>query len=253
MASVSAYTFGMMRRHNCDGLRRKGKAAAPPGQGKPSPKSTAVTKPLTPAMESFIDHYMVRHNATRAYLDSHPGASYQTAATEGSRLYRDPRVSSAIEKLLADQRAQVRATAKRVLEEAAALAFSNLADTIDRDGNFIAPDKLPRHVGVALKKVKRREILGPTDKETGERQVVGHTVEFEMHDKPGALKLLALHFGVFAEPVRDLRVGTGFAAMLESAAARAREAAKAPLQRPRPAKRRLGGQSLNHIADSPTG
>ena len=44
------------------------------------------------------------------------------------------------------------------------------------------PADLPYPVALAVKKLRRKEILGaPND--AGERQVIGHTIEVEMHDK----------------------------------------------------------------------
>ena len=84
---------------------------------------------------------------------------------------------------------------------------------------MIPPNELDRDVAAAVKKLKRQEILGPPRKRGG-REVIGHAVEIEMHDKIAALRLLGQHYGLFVEQVRALD-RTEFAALLRDARARA--------------------------------
>jgi len=166
------------------------------GQGKPSRTGRALTLPLTPKQEAFILAWMVRRNATRAYQDAYPGACYSTASAEGSRLFRDHRISQKIQQLLAEERTRITSNAHKVTDTLAAIAFSSLADVLDDQGNVIPLTNLPRDVGQAVKKVKRREIIR-RDPSNGERKVIGHTIEVEMHDKVQPLRLLGLADGMF--------------------------------------------------------
>lgn len=172
------------------------------GQGKPSRIGRALALPLTAKQEAFILAWMVRRNATKAYQDAYPGACYSTASAEGSRLFRDPRISQEIKKMLAEERIRLASNAQKVTDTLAALAFSSIADVLDDQGNVIPLTQLPRDIGQAVKKIKRREIIG-VDLTTGEKKVVGHTIEVEMHDRVQPLRLLGLEVGLFTEKVEQ--------------------------------------------------
>jgi Terminase small subunit len=183
---------------------------------------------MTPAMELFVQRYMIRFNAERAYEDSHPNASWATCRTEGSKLLHDPRVASQIRALRGDARIRLanKRKANGVLDELSTMAFSNVADVFTGEGTIIPPHDMPREIAAAVKKVERTEILGALDEETGRRQILGHTVKLEMHDKVGPLKLLGQNLGIFTEPTPLVQLGKGFAAILEAANQRALEAVR---------------------------
>ena len=98
-----------------------------------------------------------------------------------------------------DQRKRLARSANRALDELSALAFSSLSDVYTKDGAIIAPADMPRDISVAVKKIKRKEIVGKDA--DGNQAVIGHTVEVEMHDKLGPLTKLGLHHGLFTARV----------------------------------------------------
>lgn len=56
-------------------------------------------KTLTSAQNDFVDAYLSNGgNATRAYMELHPGASRATAMTAGSRFMANPTVRNAIDR-----------------------------------------------------------------------------------------------------------------------------------------------------------
>ena len=146
-------------------------------------------------MEMFVRQYLVRFNATRAYMDSHPKASWATANSEGSKLLADPRISKEITRGVADLTARYQQTAQRTLEAIALIAYSCITDAFDGSGALLPPEKMPRETAAAIKRIVRIEILG-TDP-NGNSTVVGHTVKIELHDKLAALRLLGQHYGLF--------------------------------------------------------
>lgn len=126
----------------------------------------------------------------------------------------DPRIAKQIRRLVAEAKQRLRHSANRALDELSALAFSTVSDVYDESGAVIAPSDLPWDVAVAVRKIKRTEIVGSLDKETGRRKIVGHTIEIEMHDKLGPLRLLGEHYGLFVEQLKVLDK-TEFAALLK--------------------------------------
>lgn len=206
-----------------DGSRRAGpkrkKATKPSRTGK------ALELPLTPGHEAFIRWYMVRRNITRAYMEAYPEASYSTAGCEGSKLFRDPRISTRINALLEQEAKRLESRAARVTESLAAMAFGNLADVYDKNGNLIPPTELPRDVALAIKKLKRKEIIGKDGE--GKAVVVGHNVEVEMHERTPALRLLGLEHGMFVEKVQHSMSDAEVLAALDRGRDRVRAARKA--------------------------
>ena len=210
---------------NEDPKPRRGR---PPGKGKPA-KGRSLTKPLSFAMQHFIAAYLVRNNATRAYQDAYPEASWAAANTLGSRLLRDVRISTEIRRLMRERAKRLEAKARRIDDALAAKAFAAISDVFDAKGMVIPPHQMPRDVALAVKKLKRTEILNRTGKD-GEPELVGHTVELEMVDALPALRALGERVGLFnAQPVQTL--GMGFAALLEAAAQRVVDAARAGVNR----------------------
>jgi len=179
-----------------DGTNRGRPAKVGPGKSVRSNRSVAL--PLTEAQQSFIRWYMVRRNITRAYKAAYQNASDTTAMSEGSKLFRDPRIAQEIRRLLDEEAKRLENKAQKVSDSLAAMAFTSLADVMDDRGNVIPLTDLPRDVGFAVKKVKRQEIVAGSG---DERVVVGHTIEVEMHDKVQPLRMLGLEVGMFKEKV----------------------------------------------------
>ena len=167
------------------------------GDGKASRTGKALTLPLTRRQEQFIAHWMVHRNATRAYSRAYPDACRSTAQVEGSRLFRDPRISSEIDRRLTQEQRGLRRELKGVVHGLAALAFSKISDIYDRNGAVISPAKWPMPVALAVKRFKIREMRGPPD-ESGRRQSTLLSVEVEFHDKATALRLLGEYCGLFS-------------------------------------------------------
>lgn len=155
-------------------------------------------RPLTAQQQLFVTAYMVRFNATRAYMDSYPNASWATADSGGSRLMADRRISSEINRLLAQIKKRHGHSAVRTLDTLSILANSSISDVFDEHGTIMQPNKMPREISLAVKKLKRVERKAMID---GVDQVIGHTVELEMADKVAPLRLLGQHYNLFTEKV----------------------------------------------------
>lgn len=186
-----------------------------PGKGKPSRTGRTVGAPLTPRQKMFILYWMVRRNSTRAYMDAYPDASYETARTEGSKLFRDPRITSQLRDRLEAEVKRLESTQQRITETLAALAFSNLADIFAADGSLPPLTEIPREVALAVRKIRCREIVR-VDPATGERQVVRRTVEVELHDKAQALRLLGVELGMFTDKVVGMSEAALVLALLDA-------------------------------------
>lgn len=174
-------------------------ATYPPPRRTSSPKGldAPLGRVLTENELRFAREYCVDHNATRAYQRAYPNTSYATAATQGYRLLKKPRVAAEV---AAAEREHLRATgvtAKRVLRELAAIAFHDPVDVFE-SGSEGAP--VPRAWGaisprarraIQSVKVRRKRVEGGD----GQAWVV-EEIDLRFHSKLDALSQLAKHLGL---------------------------------------------------------
>ena len=164
---------------------------------------------LTPKQKIFADEYLIDLNATRAYRAAYPSVKKeQTAAQAGSRMLRNVKVAAYISERMEERKKRTEITQDRVLNELAAIAFSNAADyakvverqaTAEVDGNIIPL------VGEDGEPILYRTVeLELTDNLTEEQQRALGTIkkgrdglEQKPCDKVKALELLGRHLGMW--------------------------------------------------------
>jgi len=203
-------------------LRGKGNRVAGPRRPlTPRKNQKIITRPLTPKQQAFVERYLLYGNGTRAYREAFPDAGYERARTGAAALLRDGRISSQIRERTQAVAKKLAPTQERVMQEMAAIAFSDIRDYFDENGAMRKITDLPGHSAAALKKAKTREIIGK-DPITGDPMLMGYTREIETHDKVAALRLIGVGEGMFQEKV-EIEIGTGFAEALRMARARAIE------------------------------
>lgn len=131
----------------------------PPRRPKPTPKKpTHPRKPRTRAPEleeAFALAYIANGgNATKAYLEIKPDVQRTTAAVEGSRLLRNPKVR----RLVDDARAERFAVLEMEADEAVALislsARADIGDAYDEAGNLLPVWQWPDVLRLAVKGIK---------------------------------------------------------------------------------------------------
>jgi phage terminase small subunit len=86
---------------------------------------------LTPNQERFVQEYLIDLNATRAYLEAHPGAKTTTANTEGSRYLVNPKVAAAIKAALDARSERVGINAEEVLRVVEQVYFADARDLVE--------------------------------------------------------------------------------------------------------------------------
>jgi phage terminase small subunit len=102
--------------------------------GKPPKRGTSKAA-AEERVARFVDAYFAEgENQTRAYLKIHPNVTYNTAATEGHRLLKDPKIHAAVEKRRAELRAKYALTSDRVIQEIARVGYFNPRRMFDDDG-----------------------------------------------------------------------------------------------------------------------
>lgn len=132
----------------------------PPRRSSSKPKPTTPHKrtPRTRAPEieeAFALAYIANGgNATKAYLEIRPDVQRTTAAVEGSRLLRNPKVK----RLVDDERAERFAVLEMQADEAVArisiTARADIADAYDEGGKLLPVHAWPDSIRLAVRKVK---------------------------------------------------------------------------------------------------
>lgn len=134
----------------------------------------------------FVDEYVVDKNATAAAKRA--GYSARTAGSQGSALLQKREIIEAIDERLAEISRKTNITAERVLQEYAAIAFSNPKDYLTKDENG---------------KTVRKHIDDLTDEQAAAINSFSVNDEGEtkytLNNKYGALEALSKHLQLFED------------------------------------------------------
>jgi len=139
---------------------------------------------LTEKQKKFCEEYLIDLNATKAAVRA--GYSKKTANTIAAQNLAKLSVQKYISELQREQSERTRITADQVLEELAAIAFSDrteLARVVSRQGETAETKDLPDTVKKAVSGVKQGR----------------NGVEVSSYDKLRALELLGKHLGMFID------------------------------------------------------
>lgn len=105
--------------------------------------------------------------------------------------YLPHRVRDAIQARLADEFAEARVTAPRILHETALIAFADAANYFDADGSFLG-DSIPPELSPAIKQASVVEEVSPDG-------TITRRITLVLHDKLKALKMLGDQHRMFPE------------------------------------------------------
>ena len=157
---------------------------------------------LTEKQKIFANEYLVDLNATRAYKVAYKSCKKdETAAVNGNRMLRNAKVKEYIDKRIKDREIRTEITQDRVLQELAAIAFSNGSDfaevvediILDADGKPRTYKRVDLVETKKLPKDKRKAISSIKETKFG--------IAVESADKVKALELLGKHLGMFKDKV----------------------------------------------------
>lgn len=157
-----------------------------------TPKSRAAQRRAL-----FVDAYLAHgENATRAYREAgYKAANDNTAAVEGFRLLRNPKVQKAVEARRAQIRAKFGLTTDRVFLEIGRINFFNPKKLVDANGKAVPLHQLDDDTAAALASVETIEttVQGKgKDKVVTTRRVKGRPFN-KVSSLEKAIKLLHLY------------------------------------------------------------
>ena len=138
---------------------------------------------MTDKQKRFCEEYLIDLNATQAAIRA--GYSEKTAGQTGFENLGKPEIQEKLQELMQSRSERTQITADRVLQEVAALAFTNMTDLVSSaNANSIKLENikdLPANTQAAIKKIK----------------VGQYGLEVELHSKDGALDKLMKHLGLY--------------------------------------------------------
>ena len=166
-------------------------------------------KKLTEKQKRFSDEYLVDLNATRAYKKAYPSVKKdETAAQAGSRLLRNVNVKEYIDKRIKDRQKRTEITQDKVLNELAAIAFSNgskYAKVVERkaydeEGKEVVDYETGKQLTYKTVEFKNTDDLTEDEKKAISSIHKGRDgMKVETYDKMKALELLGKHLGMFKD------------------------------------------------------
>lgn len=160
-----------------------------------------VERPLTPRQAAFVQEYLIDNNGARAAIRA--GYSVNGAEVVASNLLTVAKVAAAVAKAQAQRASRINVTADSVLHEMSLLANSSIHHyTVDDFGNLKATPDAPEGAIRAVQSVKKTIKIDKDDNIT-------YVVEFKLWDKPGTLKLMGRHIGLFADKIEVTGPGGG--------------------------------------------
>lgn len=163
-------------------------------------KPTTKKNRLTARENDFIDQYIILNDGTKAAIAAK--YSHKTARSAACRLLTNVYIREEIDKRRRKLAEKTEITQEKIIRELALLAFSNIDHyKIDKEGKLVLADGAPEGAMRAVSSVKTRIEYsirngGGKSKDTVKKPKSIY-VEFKLWDKPGPLKLLGEHVGMF--------------------------------------------------------
>lgn len=152
---------------------------------------------LTRRQAAFVQEFLIDNNASQACIRA--GYSPNGASVTGTRLIADPSVAAAIERAQAQRATRIGVKQDDVLHEMSMLANSRIDHyVVDDHGNVRLAEGAPEGAMAAIKSKKHKKTMRE-DKDGN--LTVTHEVSIELWDKPGTLKLMGRHIGLFPDKV----------------------------------------------------
>ncbi len=158
---------------------------------------------LTDKQKRFVEEYLIDLNATQAAIRA--GYSEKTARAIACENLTKLDVQNAISESMKTRSERTKVTQDRVIEELARIAFLDIREAFNDDGNLLPINKMPEHVARAIGGMDIDNVRSIGDDETSQTRKV------KILDKRGALELLGKHLAMFTERVEHAGEVTHYA------------------------------------------
>lgn len=150
--------------------------------------------PLTPKQQRFVAEYCTDLNATQAAIRA--GYARKHADVQGPRLLRNARIAAAVAVKTSHQLEKADVTAERVKARIATLAFQDMREYFDAEGNLKPVHQLSDEAAArvaSFEVIKKNAAAGDG--------VIDTVHKLKTVDVVKPLEMLAKHFGLLVEKV----------------------------------------------------
>lgn len=159
---------------------------------------------MTDKQKLFCNEYLIDMNATRAYKVAYPNCKKdKTARANSSRLIANANIQAYITERMKDIEQRTQITQDMVINELAKIAFFNIKDIFNENGDLKAIKEIDDKSAGAISSVKILQKAGAMklefDGDIPLQHIPEQIVEIKLNDKKGALELLGKHLGMFKE------------------------------------------------------
>lgn len=148
-----------------------------------------------PSQNKFVQEYLVDFNATQAAIRA--GYKKNNANVTGSSLLSNPNIMRMIQERAKLQMEKVEITKEQVLRELGRIAFSDVTQFYNEEGQFKDFSELTDDQKSLLASVETFEEFESVGK--GIKIKIGETKKIKVWDKMKALEILAKHFGLYSD------------------------------------------------------
>lgn len=142
----------------------------------------------------FCLEYLKDFNGTRAAIEA--GYAKRSAAAQASSLLNRPHIQAEIKRRLERVLQKVEVTIEDVVSEYARIAFVDLKDAYDDNGQLLHPKDMPENIRRAISGVDVLEEFEGTGRE---REQIGFTKKLRTWDKLKALEALGRYVGMLTD------------------------------------------------------
>ncbi len=142
----------------------------------------------------FVDAYVKCGVGADAYRVLVPES--KRPDQQASRLLADPQVRAAIAERTEEAIARAGVRQVRVFEELAAIAFADVAELYDEEGNLLSLKEMPARARAMIQAIDCEELLAGVGES---RKPYGIARKVRTHSKVEALKLLGQHLKLWVE------------------------------------------------------
>lgn len=157
------------------------------------PRVKQGTSSASDRKSAFVEAYIANGgNATDAAIRA--GYSPKTADQQGSRLLKDVKVSSLLDKRRVALCTKLEISTERILQERARLSFFDVRKLFDKDGKPIPIHELDDDSAAAIAGL---EVVEQFEGTGDNKQFVGYLKKYKLSDKGASLTALEKHLGMY--------------------------------------------------------
>jgi len=145
---------------------------------------------LTAQQQRFCVEYLVDLNGKGAAIRA--GYAEDSAKSQAASMLQTEAIQVNLRRLMRKRERNYELSSERVLKELTKVAFSDIRDLYDDNGNMIPMNELDDNIAPAVASIKVKERFG----KNGDSEI---EKEIRLWDKPKGLELLGKHFKLYTD------------------------------------------------------